>query len=131
MQGGAGRRTGLSARRARRTKSRGYSRPTQTMADQSILKSAVLPASPMPLYCSGNLTTCTQHHNMSDQAIQTTSETHLCNCCQKVQKSASQFQSYLRNTTQQFLKPCTQLVILMFADNWRHLRREKPQKGVP
>ena len=50
MQGGAGRRTGLSARRARRTKSRGYSRPTQTMADQSILKSAVLPASPMPLF---------------------------------------------------------------------------------
>ena len=49
MQGGAGRRTGLSARRARRTKSRGYSRPRQTMADQSILKSAVLPASPMPL----------------------------------------------------------------------------------
>ena len=40
---------GLSARRARRTKSRGYSRPRQTMADQSILKSAVLPASPMPL----------------------------------------------------------------------------------
>ena len=50
VQGGAGRRTGLSARRARRTKSRGYSRPTQTMADQSILKSAVLPASPMPLF---------------------------------------------------------------------------------
>ena len=50
MQGGAGRRTGLSARRARRTKSRGYSRPRQTMADQSILKSAVLPASPMPLF---------------------------------------------------------------------------------
>ena len=49
MQGGAGRRTGLSAQRARRTKSRGYSRPRQTMADQSILKSAVLPASPMPL----------------------------------------------------------------------------------
>ena len=49
MQGGAGRRTSLSARRARRTKSRGYSRPRQTMADQSILKSAVLPASPMPL----------------------------------------------------------------------------------
>ena len=50
MQGGAGRRTGLSARRARRTKSRGYSRPRQTMADQSILISAVLPASPMPLF---------------------------------------------------------------------------------
>ena len=50
MQGGAGRRTGLSARRARRTKSRVYSRPRQTMADQSILKSAVLPASPMPLF---------------------------------------------------------------------------------
>ena len=52
MQGGAGRHTGLSARRARRTKSRGYSRPRQTMAGQSILKSAVLPASPMPLFVS-------------------------------------------------------------------------------
>ena len=49
MQGGAGRRTGLSARRAQRTKSRGYNRPRQTVADQSILKYAVLPASPMPL----------------------------------------------------------------------------------
>ena len=28
-----------------------YSRPRQTMADQSILISAVLPASPMPLFC--------------------------------------------------------------------------------
>ena len=52
MQGGAGRRTGLSARRARRTKSRGYSRPRQTMEDQSILKSAVLRASLMPLLLS-------------------------------------------------------------------------------
>ena len=56
MQGGAGRRTGLSARRARRTKSRGYSRPRQTMADQSILKSAVLPASLMPLFLSSGPT---------------------------------------------------------------------------
>merc|ERR1711990_972565 len=55
MRGGAGRHNGLSARRARRTKSRGYSRPKQTMADQSILKSAVLPASPMPLYYRENL----------------------------------------------------------------------------
>ena len=62
MQGGAGRRTGLSARRARRTKSRGYSRPRQTMADQSILKSAVLPASLMPLFCS----TEQWHHKASE-----------------------------------------------------------------
>ena len=61
MQRGAGQPTGLSARRARRTKSRGLylqqllsnadqSRPRQTVADQSILRSAVLPASPMPLF---------------------------------------------------------------------------------
>ena len=37
MQGGAGGRTGLSGRRGGRTKSRDYSRPRQTIADQGRL----------------------------------------------------------------------------------------------